>query len=46
MNNLEFDDLPADTLEFLKKELGYWLKKANDSWYQEKVFDDFIIYPA
>ena len=45
MNNLEFEDLDPETLEFLKSELGYWLKRANDSWYQERVFEDFIIYP-
>lgn len=45
MINLEFDDLDKDTLEFLKTELGYWLKKSNDLWYQERVFESFIIYP-
>lgn len=45
MNNLEFEDLDEDTLVNLKKELGFWLKKANDLWFQNNVFEDFIIYP-
>lgn len=45
LNNMDYDDLPEDTLQFLLEELGYWLKKANDKWYQDKVFSDFIPYP-
>ncbi|QUI25410.1 sulfatase [Vallitalea pronyensis] len=46
MNNLDFEDLSHETLEFLKKELGYWLQKAGDQWYQDRVFEDFINYES
>ena len=44
MNKLEYDDIDKNDLIFLKKELGYWLKKSRDDWYIDRVFEDFIIY--
>jgi len=37
--------IPAADLEFLKTELGYWLKKAESEWYTQRLFPDKIIYP-
>ena len=37
--------IPAADLEFLKTELGYWLKKAESEWYTQRLFSDKIIYP-
>ena len=45
LNNLELDDIPKEDLDFLRVELGKWLKKSNDLWYKQNVFSDFIIYP-
>lgn len=45
LNNLDFNDLDKETRLFLRQELGYWLKEANDLWYKEKIFSKFIIYP-
>jgi arylsulfatase A-like enzyme len=46
MDNLNINSIPATDREFLLKELGYWLARANDKWYQERKFDNFIIYPV
>lgn len=45
LTSLNFDSLPNDEQTFLLSELGSWLAKANDNWYQEQKFAEFIIYP-
>lgn len=45
LTNLNFDSLPKNEQTFLLSELGNWLAKANDIWYQNQKFADFIIYP-
>lgn len=44
--NLDFSKIPREEQTFLLTELGSWLAKANDLWYQEKKFANFIIYPG
>jgi len=48
MTNLALTAIPATDLEFLQRELGYWLKKSEDDWYlsSPKTRADKIIYPA
>ena len=45
MTNLSFSSLPAADQTLLREELGHWLKKANDQWYQNRIASNFIIYP-
>ncbi|MFU0799311.1 MAG: sulfatase [Xylanivirga thermophila] len=45
MHSLALGDINKETMYFLAKELGYWLKKANDIWYENRLCSDFIKYP-
>ena len=38
--------IPAEDLEFLKRELGRWLMRAGEPWAAERRFEDSISYPA
>lgn len=44
LNNLSVDDLDRETLDFLTGELAYWLKKADDEWYRNRLCGDLIQY--
>lgn len=44
LTNLDFYSLPENEQQFLLTELGTWLAKANDIWYQEEKFADLINY--
>lgn len=44
MNNLKYSQIDSDDLEFLRAELGRWLKISRDDWYIDRVFNEFIIY--
>jgi arylsulfatase A-like enzyme len=45
LTNISFDSIPEEDKLFLRTQLGLCLAKANDKWYQENKFSDFIIYP-
>lgn len=44
-NNIPFDEIPPEDLLFLRRQLGFWLKRSNDPWWQERRYADFICYP-
>lgn len=46
MNPLQLSDVPPDDADFIRSELGSWLKQSNDPWWREKKFADVIKYPA
>lgn len=46
LKNIDFGTIPEDEQTFLLTELGSWLEKANDPWFQEEKFSDLIIYPG
>ncbi len=39
------DQIPAEDLEFLRRELGRHLKLSDDPWYKKHLYSDFILYP-
>ncbi|SDM29631.1 sulfatase-like hydrolase/transferase [Kriegella aquimaris] len=44
LNKIQLQDLP-DVSEELLPLLGKALKKANDPWYQQRRYDELIVYP-
>jgi arylsulfatase A-like enzyme len=43
---LVFQSLPAADQLLLREELGYWLRRSNDKWYQKRLLRDFLVYPG
>ncbi len=43
---LAFASLPAADQLLLKQELGYWLQRSNDKWFQKKLLRNFLVYPG
>ena len=44
MTNLPLDSIDKSDLDFIQKELGQWLKKADDAWYNKQTHKDLIVY--
>ncbi len=44
MTPLTFDQIPAEKAEELKSELGYWLARHRDAWYDGMLNDELINY--
>lgn len=42
--NIRFKAIPQKDVKFLKESLGYWLKEAEDSWAEKKLFPELIKY--
>ncbi len=47
MRSIKLDDIPTEDAEMLKRELGEWLKVAQDSWFSERICEKqgLITYP-
>lgn len=46
MNPLALENIPPADADFIRSELGQWLKVSSDAWYTEKKFSNLIQYPA
>ncbi|KMT63915.1 hypothetical protein XM47_17215 [Catenovulum maritimum] len=42
---LNFADIPTQDVNFLKQQLGYWLKKTNHDWFKARKYPSMIAYP-
>jgi hypothetical protein len=45
MNSISLENIPLSKANDLKKDLGNWLKKAHDKWYNKKMNANLIDYP-
>ena len=45
MTNLALGSIPGEDLAFLKRELGWWLKKSEDEWFLANNESGLITYP-
>jgi hypothetical protein len=43
---LKLSDIPKKDADFILSELGRWLKKSNDPWWQQRKLGEVIQYPG